>query len=116
MPKYEYSVILKPKKQGGYSAEFHDIKEAIASGKDEAEATEAAHGVLRILLHTYETEGVTIPPQTLHEKVRKEAPKKAIVKLIQCDTDYYKKPAVQGQIRPSVKIHQDQKKVSACLI
>ena len=89
MAKYAYPAIFEKNESGGYCVSFPDVSGAYTHGKDMTEATEMAQDVLCLVLYNCETNRDEILPPTLLSSIN--APENAIVSLIACDTDYYKR-------------------------
>ena len=102
MAKYVYPAIFEPNELGGYCVNFPDVQGAYTSGNDLAEAMEMAQDALCLMLYNHETNGNEISPPTPLKLL--EAPKDAVVTLITCDTNYYKRYFANKLVNKTVTI------------
>ena len=92
--RYVYPAIFYEAEEGGYYAEFPDVKEALTQGETLFEMLERAEDALAFALVNYENENRKIQTPTPLEKVVAEPDEfssKAFVTLIKADTDAYRK-------------------------
>ena len=92
--KYVYPAIVYEAEEGGYYAEFPDVKEALTQGETLFEMLERAEEALAFALVNYENENRKIQtPTPLEQVVAKpdEFSTQAFVTLIKADTDAYRK-------------------------
>ena len=91
--KYVYPAIFYVANEGGYYAEFPDVKEALTQGETLFEMLERAEDALALALVNYENNNKIAEPTPLEKVVAEpdEFSTSAFVTLIKADTDAYRK-------------------------
>jgi len=102
MAKYVYPAVFEPNELGGYCVAFPDIQGGYTEGRDLADAIEMAQDALCLTLYNHETHKNEMPPPTPVGKIK--APGNAIVTLIACDTNYYKRYFANKSVNKTVTI------------
>ena len=91
--KYVYPAIFYAANEGGYYAEFPDVKEALTQGETLFEMLERAEDALALALVNYEDNNRVATPTPIDKVVAvpDEYSTSAFVTLIKADTDAYRR-------------------------
>lgn len=88
---YIYPAVFEHEKEGNYSVYFPDVNGCYTGGATLQEALEMAEDALCLMLYDMEERHCEIPAPSDAKTVWKNAGRNAIVSLVRCDTEYYRK-------------------------